>query len=251
MAIKVFPAFLLVDLACRRRWRTVAFAVIGCGAVGAVAAAVFGIGAWREYFGDLAPRVLLKYRTDWTNASLTGYWWRLFAAQGAFRRTRPIVYAPLLARALASASILIVGAMVARNSLRARTGSQGARDCAFAVALTGMLLASPITWGHYAPLLLLPLGCLWRWPPQTAGRRVARALVVLGLWMCSWCLHPWWGLDRLLSVAQPWQSVTVLAYQTYALLGLFWLGLTTAPEAENANPQAAEALRPNPEGRIC
>ena len=58
---------------------------------------------------------------------------------------------------------------------RARTRDQ--RDLAFGLAVTAMLLVSPITWDYSLPLLLVPLAVLTRaamtsrWLPVLAASR--------------------------------------------------------------------------------
>ena len=57
-------------------------------------------------------------------------------------------------------SDLLATAIVASAACRARRRDQ--RDLAFAMAVTAMLLVSPITWDYSLPLLLVPLAVLTR-----------------------------------------------------------------------------------------
>jgi hypothetical protein len=130
----------------------------------------------------------------------------------------PLV-APLSQQLGAGLSALAVSVLVALKCWRASGRLE--RGAAFALALTGMLLVSPITWDHYLLMLLLPLALVWtRLPPVSLSRGAfLAALVVL-------FLTPRPVYEALIpgganGVALPWQTVAVLSLQGYALLAVF------------------------------
>lgn len=223
-AIKLFPGFLLLYYAWRRQWQVVAAGLIALAALTGLTAAVLGIKTYRAYIQDVLPEVQW-FRVGWSNASLTGYWSRLLdPAPGKdlhLWRAEPLWYSPVLAWAASWLSATAVVAVLAWAVRRARTRSDD--GLAFGLAVTAMLLVSPITWEHYFVLLLVPLAVIWlRLPPSWQARGLFVA-IVFALWLKpSWVWRTFHLEGR---VATPLQSVGILSYQCYALLGLFALGV--------------------------
>jgi hypothetical protein len=246
-AIKMFPAFLFLYFLVRGRWRVLA----GGALVGALwtglAAVVLGTEALKDYAFNVVPYLSQTYRDSWLNLSLTGYWHKLFAGSDTGGHTHSLWHAPRLAAVLAATTCLAVSALAAWAALRAR--SQAECDRAFVLTILAMLLVSPITWGHYLLLLLLPIVLLWQRVPRWS---VSRAL----LWVCvtlvwvnpvgmSWgYLFPGIPYARwFVPVAQPWQVLTVLSLHTYVLLLLFAMGALTLHDQER-KPVASTRLVP-------
>src|SRR5262249_47187822 len=144
-----------------------------------------------------------KFHCGWNNHSLTGIWAKLFApaleesAAGQTEstglpsdtssydcldatpvyRTRPLWHSPATAAAGAAAcqALVVVPLLV----LVWRSGSPGQCDLAFGLALTAMLLVSPLTWEHYFLLLLVPWVLVWvRLPASSLVRGLFMALTV-------------------------------------------------------------------------
>jgi hypothetical protein len=138
---------------------------------------------------------------------------------------------------LAAVSQLAVAAVTLLAAWRAT--SLVARDGAFALAVTGMVLVSPISWSHYLIMLVMPVGLLavrlfsspWRW---------ALVACVLVMWLPDhFAVRLTFGPEfvDLLSVQRhppfsPAQNLLLVSAQHYAVLGLFLLLLrfpTAAP----------------------
>src|SRR5262249_40282699 len=141
--------------------------------------------------------------------------------------TAPLWNSHLLARAGGLLSCGAVVALLAWTIWRSQTPAR--LDLAFGLALTAMLLVSPICWDHYFLLLLLPWVLVWRGLRRSALARGLFLLLSIAFWA---------PLDDLYMVAipvtedhgrlvwdapAPWQTLTVLSFQCYALLGLFVL----------------------------
>jgi hypothetical protein len=96
-------------------------------------------------------------------------------------------------------------------------------DLSFALAVTAMLLLSPICWAHYLLLMLVPLAIAWLQLPASRFLRAWFALVAGAFWLG----YPlvWTALDLIGRTATPFASLGVLSYQFYALLGFFALAL--------------------------
>jgi hypothetical protein len=220
-ALKLFPGFLLLYFLARRRWQAVVAFSVSCLSMMALAAAVFGLDSYHDFWTRSLPFVS-KYRAWWSNASLPGFFAKLFDP------VYPRNYAPWsleyrgLAKLLTVLAWVIVVITVLRAARRARPGSES--DRAFGHALTGMLLVSPVTWDHGLLLLLLPLALLLRWPPKTRFQRGLAVVVVVCLWSEPiYLLFLLVSTKRLDYIESPGQALALLSYQTYALVALFWL----------------------------
>jgi hypothetical protein len=216
---------LILPFAAKRRWRAVGAA--GCTFVALCVLAEFalGRGATYDYITRALP-TMSRHRAGWLNISLPGFWFKLLDPAGAIDRTDAWVYAPRLARALAAASMVGLTAVVIRTAATARPGPES--DRAFSAAIVGMFLVAPVVWSHYLVAALLPLACLATWPP---ANRLARCATVAAA-ACLW-INPYWVYFRFHlfgaqhpATARPWQTLTLLAFQTYALALLFILGLS-------------------------
>jgi hypothetical protein len=110
------------------------------------------------------------------------------------------------------------------------------------------MLVTPILWGHYLLMLLIPL-CAPRVVPTHGLARIAFFLSVGALWVpLSWFMIIPMGSKTvffedgyLVTPTRPWQSLVGMSVQTYALLILFVLGWRSfrdspAPPAEAGPP---------------
>ncbi len=244
-AIKLFPAFLFLYLLGTRRWRTVGVAVAVIVAVNAVALGVFGFGAYRTYAFEVVPAVSAKYATQWNNLSLQAFWLRLFDPTPESRIVA-VAHLPLLGKLLGALSRFAVIVLTGLAAWRAT--SLAARDRAFALAVTGMILVSPIAWPHYLIMLAVPIGVLganlyrsaWRWPlvacvavmwlPDTFTSRVAFGPEFVE--QMSIQRH---------SPLSPVHNLLIVSVLHYAVLGAFLLTLrlpVSSTEGERASKPA-------------
>ena len=236
-AIKLFPGLLFVYFLFRRQWAVLAAGIVSVVLLTLLTAAVFGPSVYDSYVREAMPEVA-EYYDKWPNISLTGFWLKLFDGRtGRVTRVLPLWYNPLLARTL----IVVSGAVVLFYLARAIRRAQTRLDCdqAFGLTLIAMLLLSPITWDHYAVLLLLPLALLWLRLPPRSERRVFFWVCTVALWltpMVYWA--PLTGAtikNWMTKVAEPWQTLTALSPPTYALVGLFALGLSLTAKRTRIN----------------
>jgi hypothetical protein len=221
--IKLFPALLFLYFLLRRRWRAVAAGGATVALATALTAALLGPGSYRDYVRDVLPHLGI-YRGAWNNASLPGLWHKLFIGGNVFGRTAPLWHSPVAARLVAAASCLAVAALAASAAFRAR--SRADCDHAFGLTVTAMLLASPITWDHYFLLLLVPAALFVATLPRGGPRWYTLLACLVVLWLPPEVYHLCARIARG-ARAQPWHTLTLLAVHTYALLGLFILGLVS------------------------
>jgi hypothetical protein len=220
-AIKLFPGLLLVYFILRRQWQVAAAWAATLIAITAVSAFVLGTQAYSAYLVEVLPAAD-QWLSHWYNPSLMAFWRKLFDPGPAGGAITPVWRNPVLARVGGLLACAIVVAILIWAILRAKSRSD--LDHAFGLAVTAMLLVSPITWSQNLVLLIIPLTFLWMHPPRSRPERVILMVVVLILFVPP---HLVW---RVLipggwpyGVVKPWQTLTGLAFQCYAVLGLFVL----------------------------
>lgn len=229
-ALKLFPVFLFIVPAVRRRWSTLVAGGVTILVANLIAVSVFGVDAYRDYVLRVMP-ALVVMQTSAYNASLIAFWKRLFDSPGiGFLPVVPWAHWPLVATlGIALSAAAVVAAIIA---LLVRARNRDDEDLAFGAAVVGMLLLSPITWPHGFLILLLPLVLL-------ARRLRGRYTTSLALACCLFVLtaRPTWWLYRF----ETWNSsfvhwtppgglwlITTVALQGYALLALFAMLLLSA-----------------------
>jgi hypothetical protein len=236
-AIKIFPVFLLAYFALRRQWQVVASGIVSLGVHTGLTVAVFGLETYRSYSRLVLPEIYW-FRVCWGNNSAAGFWYRLFDPapwkERTFSLSEPLWPSPALASAGHWGSVLVLVVISALSVRRSR--SRGDDDRAFGLAITTMLLVTPICWDHYLVLLLIPLAVCWRDIKRAAPVGWVFGLVTLAIWSdpaLVWRLAA--GGDR---VAGPGQNLTVLSYKFYALLVLFGLSVARLHQGDSSFPRS-------------
>ena len=225
-AVKIYPAYLFLYFLVRRDIRALLGGALSLGLITLLTAALFGVDAYRDYLSVVLPS-LSDVTNNWGNASLLAFWERLF--EQSSDSVQPVVNSPGLL------TLAVWSSWVALTTLAGiaawRTRDTTFDDQAYAITIVAMLLMSPTTWHHYFILLLLPVGLLLTMYPPYSGKRWLVNLLIIALAISPrlvWLLliprqtssappggNPW---DQGGMVAQPWQSLTALSYQCYALL---------------------------------
>jgi hypothetical protein len=222
-AVKLFPGFFFLFFALQRQWKIVIVGIISLAILTGLTAAILGVETYQSYIQDVLPQ-LQRFRSDWINASLVGFWSKLFDLAPEQVRIQEWWPSPTLAHAGAFLCCAMVVAVWAMVVWRARTLE--ARDQAFGLTVTAMLLVSPMTWDHYFLLLLIPLVVLWTRLPAAGWVRAAFLVIILLLWAEPMLFYNAFipgGFRR--GVATPLCTFGVLSLQCYALLGLFALSI--------------------------
>jgi hypothetical protein len=167
------------------------------------------------YLRQVLPS-LEVFRGSWSNFSATGYWTRVGRQFDV----------PVLGTAAAIMSQALVVAVVALAGWRIRSVRDS--DLAYALAIVGMTLASPVAWGHYFVMLVLPLALTWHYLPSYAARGMLIGILAV-LWLPE-VVFPWsvLGYDqaRALTSVDPLPKNTFLCLVAlgavpYTLAGLF------------------------------
>jgi hypothetical protein len=251
-AIKLFPGFLFLYFLLRRQWRVLIGGAVSFLLLAALTAALLGPDIYTTYLRDVLPQVG-DYRSGWGNVSLPGIWFKLFDPLTERMQVEPLWRGPVLARVGALASCALLVAILARVTLRVR--SRADDDRAFGLAVTAMLLVSPLTWEHYLPLLLIPLAVAWvNLPPAgVTWKHLLFVALVVALWASTDQLtDPFLPGSYLKNVAMPLHTVTLLSLKCYMLLGLFAFGALTrgegilVPPGEPGGPEAVTCSEASP-----
>jgi hypothetical protein len=245
-AIKLFPGLLFLFFLLRRQWRALLGGAVAFALIVVLTAAVLGPTIFSIYFQEVLPQVA-DFRSGWGNASLSGAWFKLFDPLTDRMRVEALWRGPALARAgawLCSGAVL---AILSWHTVRAR--SQAEEDQAFGLAVTAMLLVSPITWDHYLVLLLLPLAIIWTRLPPSGARPIHWLFVapLAALWLDTDQLWNYFLPGAYQQwVATPLQVMTILSIKCYALVGLFALGCCRMGRAPALAPERP-AVHPAPQ----
>ncbi len=241
-AVKIYPGFLLGYFLLRRDWRAVAAGLTTISLLSLVSLDVLGVDAYRDYVLTVMPNVTRRFQGGMLNASLSGYWIKLFD-QGSYNYEHMVepVYKSLALTytGIALSYLAILGSWAARV-IEARTRTQ--IDHAFGLSLLAMLLLSPITWNHYFLLAALPLLLIWEVLPRRTSAQIAFMLLVIGL-----SLNPvqifkhFSSLDPGLAwkIRDPFLAATILPYLTYLLIVLFAMSLLAMRWARESPKDAA------------
>ncbi len=231
--LKLYPGFIFVYFLFGRRWQALFTGVLAFAAVNGIALAVLGAGEFRTYMREVVPS-LQNYRSSWRNVSLSGFCLRIFNPQD-HEKIVPLVLNPVVGKWLALASQVIVTLVIAVTAALSRT--MESRDRAFAAALVGMVLVSPIAWTHYFVLLVLPVALVWARLPEGI-ERVLIWPVILVLWAPEnfFALLALGGEQAALMVNLRHSSIPAevnllaLSIFTYTLVALLILVLRTPTE---------------------
>ncbi|MGH7129554.1 MAG: hypothetical protein ACREIV_13375, partial [Planctomycetaceae bacterium] len=214
---------------------------------------ILGFDVFQIYVEDVLP-LAVTWKTAFNNASVAGFWHKLFDPGWRHGRTTiALLHSPMLAQIGTVVTDLLIYVVIGAAVLKAR--SRVEQDCAFGMALIGMLLLSPVTWEHYLLMLLIPIAVVWLVSRSSRAMRWSLAATVAAL-----SAPVLWIIDQTVpggfnsGVATPWHTLTVLSFQLYALLvllGLCWWALKTQqrrfvapecveePESELENQQRA------------
>ena len=222
-AIKIFPAVLIAYFIFRRRFRLAIAGILGFVLISAATLLITGPETIRDYLITVLP-TLKGFNEYGRNASLTGFFSRLVS--------------PSLAGVATLMASVLVAAIVWVRSTRADF------DESFALAITGTLLITPLTWPHSLVILLLPLAVY--------GARLAYA-DSLSRWLAGagWLLMavpqtllP--GFDEY-KTASAAVSLTVLSLNFYGLLAFFFAQARLRRTCPLDGPESSRRISNPPE----
>ena len=239
LATKLFPGFLFLYFLFQRRWKALIAGTISVVAFTTLTVLLAGTEAYVTYWNDVFPTTG-QWWSAWNNASLAGFWFKLFSAEQYGRHLTPLVESMVIARIGTMVSWGIV--LLILLPIVWKAGNQEERDHAIGLSLTAMLLVSPVTWEHYFLLLFLPLTLVWVTLPESSPRRWLLGMVVVSLGM------PLMTIGNLVipggffgGTAGPAHTLLLLSLQMYGLLGLYVLHVRATRPAFFAVRQQTEA----------
>jgi len=238
VAIKLFPAYLVIYYLARGRLRpllaaTASFLVLTC-----LTALVLGLNAYHDYVQIVLP-AQTRFRSLGYNYAIAGFWHKLFDPASEPGCMMPLWSNPALATIGTLLSDLMITVIAAVPVCLART--QAHRELAFASVATAMLLVSPVTWDTSLPLLLIPIAVIAHGVGPSRWMVAALISILVILWMPQIALTSLALAGRSIHIV-PWTFMLgAPSLKFYALLGIFALGLaifqsefaTNRPEGVN------------------
>ena len=219
IAIKIFPALLLVFILGQRRYRvfflTLAFLMLLC----FLPISLYGIKLYWQYFHMMHQ---VQWFGDSWNASLFGY----------ISRQLPATLPMFSAQILFSLGFITVFIWYALRMFR---NYQNQLNC-FCLTLCIMLLLSPLGWFYYFSLLALPLGYSW----YIISAENSEVFMHKFLWLGSLFLLNF-PLDyvRIFQMSSVVAKLTIYSFHFYGLTLLSYL-LVNVDSSERTN-----SLTPN------
>jgi hypothetical protein len=156
LTMKLFAALLLLYFLVRRRWRLAAWSAATLLVTTAAGLLVFGPASFREYLRAL--ETVTWYASNW-NASFLGFLTRILGGS----ENVPLVDVPGLAHGISyGLSLVGIVALVWMSWPRVGEPLPAVFDLGFGLTLALMLLASPLGWIYYLPLMLIAVAGAWR-----------------------------------------------------------------------------------------
>ncbi|WP_375213299.1 glycosyltransferase family 87 protein [Aquabacterium sp.] len=222
---KPFLLILLPALWVQQRRRACMAAAATVAGMGLLGWALFGSDMHRHYL--LVAADVTWSGTNW-NASWAGVIERILSGQA----DSVLPQGSALARAWASGLSLLTVALVCWRLRQARHSPREDADALMALGLPASLLASPLGWSYYFPMLALPWILLWRHSAQMPTPRPWRMGLLLPLTLSAPTIaiqasprpetpSVWWGVD------------SIYFYALVCLLGLGIALLQMKPERRN------------------
>ncbi|MDA1165813.1 MAG: glycosyltransferase family 87 protein [Planctomycetota bacterium] len=237
MVIKLFPGFLFAYFLFQRRWRALIAGTASVFGFTLLTVGLTGSDAYVTYWHEVFPTTG-QWWSAWNNASLAGFWFKLFAVEQYGRSLTPLIGNTAIAQVGTAISWSVVLAMLLPIIWRARSRQE--LDHAFGLTLTAMLLISPVTWEHYFLLLLLPLTLVWMSRSDSGPSRwLFRCIVAalgLPLIMIGNIVIPGGFFG---GTAGSIHTLTLLSLQTYGLTALYALHISLTRPAIFAATQPA------------
>jgi hypothetical protein len=234
-AIKLFPAYLAVYSVARLRLRPLLAAALCFVALTAVTALILGFDAYCDYVQIVLP-AQTRFQSLGYNCAVSGFWHKLFGPAGEKGWVVPLWSCPALAQYGTLVSELVITGIVAAMAYHAQRAAQ--RDLAFASAITGMVLVSPVSWDTSLLLLLVPIAVLARHARGQSRIQIALLAIGILIWL------PQQALTNLAlggSVVRPvsWAfMVGPASLKFYALLGVFVLEVAAFRTASMVSREA-------------
>lgn len=221
-AIKLFPAYLAVYYVARGQLRPLLAAAVSFLALNLVTTLVLGLDTYLDYMNVVLP-LQSKFQGFGYNLSIAGLWHKVFDSTDSVILVPAWWPGPALAKWGTYGSDLAISAIVVRFAHRARSPVE--RDLAFALTLTAMLLAAPVTWDVTLVLLLVPFAVIARSAEKSQAMRTALFLIVLAILLPQKAMAALTLTEMHFNAASWVFMLGVPSIKCYAMLGTFVLGL--------------------------
>jgi hypothetical protein len=218
-SIKLFMGVFLILSLAQRRWKLLSWMIITFVATSGLGLVIFG---WAETSAYLATLSSIDYYASSWNASFFGYFTRILGGS----LNKPLIDWPNLAYFLSYCLALLSLGALGWLAWRYPQGQKSQDDPLFSLALVIMLLASPLGWMYYFPMLIIPAITIWVSHPSSHLNHWKILVIV------AWIFSSYPQLPHLFIPMQKMTGIDILircGIYTYALLLLFWIlvGIST------------------------
>jgi hypothetical protein len=174
--MKLFPGLVLLYLLMSKNWRAfsamILFIILGLSVTGFIV----GFDNIQTYATVMISRDVDEYGGLMLNHSVSGIITRSFGERTGW--TEPLIHLPHISSLLIFLLnlLLFIFIILKMNKMER---NQEVADYAFGLTIVGMLLLSPITWGHIFPVLILPISLLLKEYIRDPSPRNLRILLLI------------------------------------------------------------------------
>jgi hypothetical protein len=221
--IKLFPGLVMLYLFMNKKWRaffaTALFITIGI----MLTIFIVGFDNIKTYSINMVAKDIDEWRNFVLNHSVSGMVARVFGEQTPW--TEPFI---LLHKFDSFLIILLNSGILLYSALKMRVipVKKELADYAFGLTIVGMLLLSPITWGHIFPVLILPISLLLKEYIKEPSTQKLRVLLLIILFVSLPDVFIARGLMAIYHpFRMPWYSM-LLTLGPSAGIVLLWIVLS-------------------------
>lgn len=173
IGLKPFLGVLLLGLFVLRNWKAMFSAIAALLGLSALGALAFGVNAYQDY-------ALVAGNVNWTASNWNGSWFGFFDRYFSGQANANWPADKPLSKALGTAFALLTAGLWAwiTRGQQQRAATSGV-DTLFALGLPAALLASPLGWAYYFPVLTLSGFIAWQHTSHAVNPRPLRLTLLL------------------------------------------------------------------------
>jgi hypothetical protein len=156
MALKLIAWPILLFLALRRKWRSVASGIAVALSANLIALLFIDFRTVLRYYSTIGKSVFMIYNAAQYNISTWAIGWKIFNGIGTWVEysftAPPLIHSPQLAQCVSLALpllVLVVGIILANKSDNF--------DTSFAILVCVSVLVTPVAWDHYLVWMAIPI----------------------------------------------------------------------------------------------
>ncbi len=175
-ALKLYPGLIVLSFLLSKRWRAVGGFVVTGVLIFLLFVFLLPQGELGRFLFQITPENFMEYKDFRGNLSLLGSVERFFGDQGGW--VSPVVdLSPVVSLVIGWG--VVGGIFFYSLRLMQHFSHKDENETAFLIASVSMILLSPISWGHYLTVLVLPIGVVFSRLLLSPTRSYDRAFLVV------------------------------------------------------------------------